>query len=914
MSISFKDFLKYFFPKKESYEELDVINRSIFRSTMTKMYLIATATGLIGLAAFIVSFSAVHASKPYIIHYRYIYILLFILMVVHDAAFLFINRDYDARYKILTWLLPVMAFMTFIWSVFATCVNAYALGFANPCLFIVVSLLVPIGMYMRPPVYMIVAGVADTVMLIAYGYVKTDVTAPSPKTGVVAIILLLNMVFALMLYLLQYTIRINSLTFERQKKEIDDLNSAQNRFFSSMSHEIRTPINTIIGLNEMILREDVSDEVAEDAANIRAASNMLLHLINDILDMSKISSGQMKLTNVSYRPGDMLSELVGMLWHRAKEKGIDLHIEVAPDIPSELYADEVRIKQVLINVLNNAIKYTDKGSVTLSIQCNGISEGKADIVYSVKDTGIGIRKESIPHLFTAFKRIDEEKNRYIEGTGLGLSIVKELTDLMGGSVSVNSVYKQGSTFLIEIPQTVTDYSAIGRLDLEEKHKENMSGRYRCTFTAECANVLVVDDNVSNLMVMRKLLRDTKIHIDTAESGARALEMTLENTYDVIFMDHLMPEMDGVECFRRIRNQVGGVSKDSKVIALTANAGSEMRKLYSDEGFDGYLVKPVNTNELEGELLRLLPKDKVTLNEDNANIIENSVLWMDDHKKKRAIAITTESVADIPRVLLDKYNIMTIRHKVETKDGVFSDGGEVDAEGLLDYMKDNDFVKTHTPTVKEHEEFFAQALTGANNIIHLTVSTRVNHSGYDNACEGAAAFDNVTVFDTRHLSSGQGILVIEACRLAAEGLSVSEIVNRLTVMRDMVHTNFIVDNLDHLARSGQVSPRIASLFRAIMCHPVLNMKNGKLSTMQFYFGTKIRAWNRYISSCLANETVIDRKVLYITYVGLTKKELDIIKELVDKKVTFEKVYIQKASPAIAVNCGPGTFGLLYMKKD
>ena len=180
-----------------------------------------------------------------------------------------------------------------------------------------------------------------------------------------------------------------------------------------MSHEIRTPINSIIGFNEMILREKVSDEVAEDAANIRAASNMLLHLINDILDMSKISSGQMKLNPAAYRPGDMLSELVGMFWHKCREKGLEFHIEVAPDIPSELYGDEVRIKQVLINVLNNAIKYTKKGSVTLSIQCNGINDGKADIIYSVTDTGIGIKKENLPHLFTAFGQIDTKKTRTV---------------------------------------------------------------------------------------------------------------------------------------------------------------------------------------------------------------------------------------------------------------------------------------------------------------------------------------------------------------------------------------------------------------------------------------------------------------------------------------------------------------------
>ena len=219
---------------------------------------------------------------------------------------------------------------------------------------------------------------------------------------------------------------------QEQKKEIEDLNRMQNRFFSSMSHEIRTPINTIIGLNEMILRENVSDEVADDAANIQSASEMLLALINDILDMSKIESGKMDIVQTTYDLGAMLSDLVGMIWIRAKEKGLEFHVDVDQSLPSQLYGDEVRIKQILINMLNNAVKYTSEGSVTLSIQCKRQENGHAQISYSVTDTGIGIKKENIPFLFNAFKRIGEEKNRYIEGTGLGLSIVKQLVELMDG--------------------------------------------------------------------------------------------------------------------------------------------------------------------------------------------------------------------------------------------------------------------------------------------------------------------------------------------------------------------------------------------------------------------------------------------------------------------------------------------------
>ncbi|MBO4904935.1 MAG: DegV family EDD domain-containing protein [Lachnospiraceae bacterium] len=913
MSLSFSDFVNYLFNQKEKNDDGVDVNKLIFASTMNKMKFANGAVIILMLCAFIASFSAKHANAEYITAYRIVYSSVLLVALIDEIGLFYISRDFDRRYKLLTYYATIAICISQVWAIAATCVNAYAIGFVNPSLYIATSMLLPMCMYMNALAYAVITEMCDIAMIIVYIRLTNAITSPAPEPIVIATILFIRLIFALMLYFTQYTIRVRSLKYEKQQKEISDLSNAQNRFFSSMSHEIRTPINTIIGLNEMILREKVSDEVAEDAANIRAASNMLLHLINDILDMSKISSGQMRLTPVNYRPGDMLSEIVGMLWLRTKEKGLEFNIELAPDIPSELYGDEVRIKQILINVLNNAIKYTKKGSVTLTIQCNGIHDGTADIVYSVKDTGVGIKKENIPHLFTAFRRVDEEANRYIEGTGLGLSIVKQLTELMGGKVTVNSLYTQGSTFIIEIPQTVTDYTAIGSINFEEKHKNNMSGTYRCAFEAPNARVLVVDDNESNLLVAEKLLRDTKVILDAVHSGEEALAKTLERSYDLILMDHLMPEMDGIECFHKIRDQVGGLSKNAKVIALTANAGSENRKLYSSEGFDGYIVKPIDVRELEAEMIRLLPANLVTKLGNDENIVEESMSWLDSRSKKRSVLITTESVADLPPSLIRKYKLDVIAHKVETENGIFADAEEIDSDGLLEYLRTHKTVDTHAPSVKEHEDFFAGVLSKANNIVHLTVSTRVNHSSFDLASEGAAAFNNVTIFDTYHLSTGQGLMVLDACRMAAEGLSVGEIISNLEDIRKRVQTSFIVDNLDFLAQNLQVNSRLAQLGKTIMFHPVIYMKNGNLSISRFYFGSRQRAWSKYISSALSQVSDIDKRVLFVTYVGLTKKDLDFIKSLVDKKVHFDNIYFQKASPTIAVNSGPGTFGLLFERK-
>ncbi|MCR5305584.1 MAG: DegV family EDD domain-containing protein [Oscillospiraceae bacterium] len=700
-----------------------------------------------------------------------------------------------------------------------------------------------------------------------------------------------------------------------QQREIEALNESQNRFFSSMSHEIRTPINTIIALNEMILRENISDEVAEDAANIQSASKMLLHLINDILDMSKFASGQMKLTPVVYHPGDMLSDIVGMLWVRAKDKKLDFQVHVSPDIPADLVGDEMRIKQILINVLNNAIKYTNEGSVSLSIQPGETENGVLNVIYSVSDTGIGIKKENIPYLFHAFKRVDETENRHIEGTGLGLSIVRQFVDMMGGKITVNSIYTKGSTFIIEIPQKVAGSKQIGEIKIENGRAADRQQSHVSGFEAPSAKVLVVDDNASNLMVVSKLLRITKVQTELVSSGEEALKCTLNEHYHVIFLDHLMPHMDGIECLKAIRNQIGGRCKESKIVALTANAGSENRLLYEREGFDGYLTKPITGEILERELYRLLPKDLTIVTGTEEDILQETISWMKREKQKKSVVITTESVADLPQEIIDRYGIAVLPHRVITEEGNFLDGIEIETKGLLEYMQDpSRSVMTGGPDVQTAEAFFAKQLTGANNIIHISISGEVTNSGYVAAAEAARAFDNVTVINSGHLSSGQGLMVIEACRLAEEGKSPEEIKAHLERMQPRIHTSFVVDNLDFLARANQVSERIAGMTKSLMARPVLVLRRGKMGVGKVYFGSRQRVWERYIRSVLRRPSEIDRRILFVTYVGINKKNMNWIREQIEKRMKFDKIYFQKASPAIAVNCGSGTFGLLIRDAD
>lgn len=699
---------------------------------------------------------------------------------------------------------------------------------------------------------------------------------------------------------------------QKQKEEIEELNKAQNHFFSSMSHEIRTPINTILGLNEMILRKEVPQEVAEDAQNIQNAGKMLLSLINDILDQSKIESGKMDIVPVTYDVGAMLSDIVNMIWSRAQEKGLEFHVNVEESIPAQLEGDEVRIKQILINLLNNAVKYTMEGSITLSIQCRRKDADIVYITYSVTDTGMGIKKENIPHLFSAFKRVDEEKNRHIEGTGLGLSIVKQLVTLMGGDVEVNSVYTKGSTFVVTLPQRVAGEKPLGELDLETRHSLHTREHYKALFEAPRASVLIVDDNDTNLMVACKLLQDTKVGTDTAADGEEALEKTRNRKYDVILMDHLMPRMDGIECLHAIRSQTDGLNADTPVVILTANAGGENQALYRREGFDGYLLKPVSGIQMEKELLRHLPPEMVQMAKtpEFDDVVTGPVLG---HGRKRLLMITTDSVSDLPAQLVEEYRIAVLPYHVLTGGGEFRDGEEIETDGILSYLSGQDKrVHSEEPGVAEYEAFFAEQLTKAQHIIHIAMAKNAS-KGYEKALEASGSFDNVTVVDSGHLSSGMGLIVLHAAKCAAEGMSVEGILEEIGRVRLKTKTSFIVGSTAYLARSGRISSKINAICETCMLHPVIVLKKSSMKVGAVRMGTQHVIRRKYIRSALRSRGRIDRSLLFITYAGLDSGELEEIEKQVKEKVAFDKIIYQKASPAISINCGPDSFGLLFMEK-
>ncbi|MDO4188546.1 MAG: response regulator [Lachnospiraceae bacterium] len=384
------------------------------------------------------------------------------------------------------------------------------------------------------------------------------------------------------------------------REEAEEANNAKSSFLARMSHEIRTPLNAVIGFNSIIMKESLDEGIKQYAKDAKLAGETLLGLINDILDFSKIESGKLTLIDDEYSTAKLIKEEYLLFDLKAQEKGLKLIFDVDENIPSELYGDCIRIKQILTNILSNSIKYTQAGEIRFAVKCISKSNNTADIKYEISDTGMGIKEENLSKLFEAFERIEEKRNRNIEGTGLGVNICVQLLNMMGSSLKVDSVYGEGSTFSFILTQKIINDAPMGDfriLNIDDAHEENE----RALINSPDSRILIVDDTIVNLKVLKGLLKSTDIKIDEANSGKKALELTAKVKYDLIFMDHLMPEMDGIEAMRLIKEQADGKNIDTPIIALTANALKGAYEEYKAYGFKDALFKPVKLAEINEKL-------------------------------------------------------------------------------------------------------------------------------------------------------------------------------------------------------------------------------------------------------------------------------------------------------------------------
>ena len=432
---------------------------------------------------------------------------------------------------------------------------------------------------------------------------------PYLALGVYGILCLFTLILGSFLIASSYKVR-ESDELRKAKQAAEDASKAKGQFLANMSHEIRTPINAILGMDELISRETKDIKIQKYAYSIKSSADQLLTLVNDVLDFSKMEAGKFTLRNDRYFLSAVITDVNAMIKERAHAKGLTYNVVVNKEIPDELEGDETRLKQVLVNLLTNGVKYTMAGFVNLTVDYEKKDKDHIDLKFAVKDTGMGMREEDLKKLFTAFERLDEDRNKTIEGTGLGMSIVKQILDAMGSTLDVRSKYGAGSEFSFNISQKVASWDPIGDYEAATERVVAKQEEYAPKFVAPAARIIAVDDTEINLKVVRGLLRETKIRVDTALSGKQALDMMAATTYDLALIDHRMPIMDGVELLKHIRSNENNKNRDIPCIALTANVVENGRDMYVKAGFDDYLEKPVSGSRLENMLLRYLPKEKI----------------------------------------------------------------------------------------------------------------------------------------------------------------------------------------------------------------------------------------------------------------------------------------------------------------
>ncbi len=697
-----------------------------------------------------------------------------------------------------------------------------------------------------------------------------------------------------------------------QKEQLEILSKSKDTFFASMSHEIRTPINSIVGLNELILRENPSEEIQGYARNIQNSSKMLLALVNDILDLSQLEIQKMQLVEDTYSTHDMFHEIVDIMQIRMEEKKLAFMVEIDSNLPSKLRGDERRIKQIMLNILSNAVKYTKEGSVTLTAGHEITDDGRINLIVSVADTGIGIRKEELDYLFDAFMRLDNTQTHRIEGTGLGLSITKHLLDLMGGTISVDSIYTQGSLFTVTIPQEVIDGATMG--DFATVKSQKVGAYYSQSFEAPEARVLVVDDDDLNLIITTKLLQETKMMIDTASSAEECLRKTKKKYYNLIFMDYMMPDMDGGELLSTIRKQENGLCKETPVVLLSANVYGDKQAQYMQMGFDSLLEKPIDASKLEAEALKYISEDLIEYRRDTntGGQVEGFVSRLLTRKRKK-VYITSDSVCDLPEDLREKYDIKIIDLYVQTDFGRFRDSKEIDATNMSTFLSATESMAySFAAKVEEYERFFAQVLTEADDLIYFSLAKNAGKC-YGNAVEAAKGFSHVHIIDSGSISCGQGLMVLHAAKLAQDGASVEQICKEIEQWRGKINASYMLPDTNILYQKGFTDRITATICRAFSMHPIVAAKNSAFHVYGIRVGKLEKAWKKYIRYHMRNKAKIDDNVVFIAYAGLNAHQQQIVVDEVQKYVKFKRVILAPASASTVCNAGLGSIGLGMFRK-
>ena len=701
-------------------------------------------------------------------------------------------------------------------------------------------------------------------------------------------------------------------TMLHQKEEIEKLVQSKSKMFANVSHEIRTPLNSILLLDEMIIKESKDEQIRDYGKKIKNSSTVLLSLINDILDVSQIEMGKMKICEMPYNTKEMFAQIVDIINVRAQNKNLKFEVDISDSLPLVLYGDQKRMEQILLNLLTNAVKYTEVGRVTLRVDVEEDEEKEKGVrlVITVSDTGIGIRKEDLEDLYNIFQRIEENKHWRIEGSGLGLFITKQLVDMLGGTITVDSIYKKGTAFTVSLYQKVVE-----RVEEEDTYipQRTKDGSFHTCFQAPKARILIVDDNVLNASLEAKLLEETMMQIDTAQNGEECLLLTMKKAYNVIFIDYHMNGMNGGETLEAIRKQQNGLCREARVILLTAAAREEAEKTCDKYGFDGYLEKPVQGPKLEQAILSHLPESYITLMEEmlpNQHGVPQPIAKTKKRKKK--VLITTDCICDISQENAEKMQIKILYLYIKTEHGRFRDTKEIGADYIEEYLSASGSTAwVNSASVEEFEEFFSEALEEAENVIHISMAKNAGKS-YENATNAARSFAHVDVIESGQITAGEGVMVFCAANDVAMGMSKEEVLKHMEYLKTRIDNTIIMKDVHGLVRSEKISVRGSKLLELSGVHPVFSMKHSAMKLHKIYRGDLHSAWNKSIRQKMLFRRKISNKLLVISYVGCTKEEVEDLKSKIIKLFPFENVVLQKASFSCACIAGNRSIAFSFIK--
>lgn len=755
----------------------------------------------------------------------------------------------------------------------------------------------------------------DDVLVVVLAYIHPEYIIPMDNSVLAYIDTLFSIVivgigmggiirFQIQLYEAEYALAL------QQKEKIEKLSNSREQFFASMSHELRSPINSIVGLNELIMRESSDLKVQEYSRNIFQTSRMLLNLINDILDFSQIEISKMNIVKLPYDTKNMFQEVLDMITVRMQEKELEFRVQIDETLPRKLVGDKKRIQQILLNLLTNAVKYTKEGSVTLLVYGEKLSEQQVQISITVEDTGIGIKKENLEFLYDAFRRINEENTVKIEGSGLGLAITKQLVGLMGGQIKVDSIYTKGSKFTVIVDQEIEDPTPMNNANFTS-HPIRQLQQYVPTFYAPEARILIVDDSVVNLEVTKKLLEQTKLQIDIASSGEECLQKTREKFYHVILLDNRMSGMNGSQTCREIRRQENGLCRGSEIILRTAEAEDVAQKIVEENQFSGYLEKPADGMRLERMVLEHLPCDFVEQCERERTYEKNEVTFF--QRKKKKICITTDCICDLSEEMLERYQIPVMDLYIKTEQGRFADRKEIDIDSVKYRLEEEQSgIVTDSATVKEFEQFFAEALTEAEEVIHISMARHMGNT-YDRAAAAAKSFDHVQVVDAGHLSCGQGLLVLKAAKKLEAGATREQLLDYIEEQKSQIEMVVLMPNTKFFYQNGYTSGLVMNVCEFFQQRPVYSMRQSRLKCISMRHGKLDRAWKGFVHSQLRNKRNIDREILIISHAGCSASQLEFLRQEIEKELPFTKIIMMKTSVSTACSAGLYVVGMAFSKK-